>query len=55
MQPGSGTQVELLAVNGEAKSHGEDPDHGSAGGLMLGELFAGVKAEHGDIHPVTPV
>ena len=22
---------------------------------MLGELFAGVEAEHGDIHPVAPV
>ena len=55
MQPGPSGQVELLAVNGEAKSPGQDLNHGSAGCLMLGEFFAGVEAEHCDIHPVAPV
>jgi hypothetical protein len=55
VQPGPGPQVELLAVNGEAKCPGEDLNHRSAGCLMLGEFFVGVEAEHGDIYPVTPV
>jgi hypothetical protein len=55
VQPGPGPQVELLAVNGEAKCPGQDLDHRSAGCLMLGEFFVGVEAEHGDIHPGTPV
>jgi hypothetical protein len=42
----------LFAVNGEAEPSGQDLNYGSAPCLMLGELLAGVEAEHGHVHPV---
>ena len=36
------------------RTPGEDLNYGSAGCLMFGEFFAGVEAEHCDIHPVAP-
>jgi hypothetical protein len=55
VQPGPGTQVEFLGVDGEAKTSGQDLDHGGSGCLVFGELFAGVEGEHGDVQPVAPV
>ena len=55
MQPGSGAQVELLTVNSKAKCPRQNLNDGSTSCLMLGEFFAGVEPENGDIHPVVPV
>jgi Family of unknown function (DUF6544) len=55
LQPRPGAQLDLLAVNGEAETSGQDLNHSSMAGLMLGEPLAGIEAEHGDVHPVAPV
>ena len=47
--------MELFAVDDEGKPSGEDLDHGSAGCLVLGELLAGVEAEHGDVQSISAV
>ncbi len=55
LQPRPRTQLELLAVNGEAQPSGQDLNHGGTGGLMLGQPLARVEAEHGDVHPIGPM
>jgi hypothetical protein len=55
VQPGPGIQIELLGVDGEAKTSRQDLDHGGSGCLVFGELFAGVEGEHGDVQPTAPV
>jgi hypothetical protein len=55
VQPGTGTEVELLTVDREAQAAEENLDHRGPGGLVLGELLAGIEAEDGDVEPVTPM
>ena len=55
VQPGSGTQIELLGVDRELKTSGQDLDNRGSGRLVFGELFAGVEREHGDVQPKAPV
>jgi hypothetical protein len=55
VEPGTGAQIQLLTVDGEAKPTRHDLDHGCAGGLMLGELLASIEAEDGDLEPIASV
>ena len=55
MQPRARNQLELLTVNGEAKSPGQDLNYCSAGRLVLGQLLAGVEAKDSHVHPVATV
>ena len=55
VQPGPGTQIELLTVYGEAKPSRHDLDHGRPCRLVFGELLAGVEGEHGYVQPAAPV
>ena len=51
-QPGSLAEVELVPVDDEAEPSGQDLHHGGARCGVLGELLAGVEAEHRDVQPV---
>jgi hypothetical protein len=54
-QPGPRAQIELLGIDGEAKTSGQDLNDGGSSHLVLGELFAGVEGERGDVQPVAAV
>ena len=55
MQPRPWDQLKFFAVNGEAKSSGQDLNYCSAGRLVLGQLLAGVEAKDSHVHPVATV
>src|ERR1017187_6850088 len=55
MEPQSGTEIELLAVDGETQPSRQNLDHGGPAGLMLTEPLSSVEAEHGHIELVITV